>query len=171
MNGNISCILFLPFSFTQDQCKFRCYRSLYGKVIVEETRKPFLFCSIVTFAASTVLSRQRNHSGRKRLAGTTEDTILVFWKRSRVIVRDNRAFWRKFFVQIFCILNKDTCKKKQSLVNLFIFFFSDLFNLLSERNSKKNLFTYELMIFLYHFQFQFIHVGRRWDRINKFTHN
>lgn len=43
MNGNISCILFLPFSFTQDQCKFRCYRSLYGKVIVEETRKPSCF--------------------------------------------------------------------------------------------------------------------------------
>lgn len=168
MNGNISCILFLPFSFTQDQCKFRCYRSLYGKVIVEETRKPFLFCSIVTFAASTVLSRQRNRSGRKRLAGTTEDTILVFWKRSRscvtIVLSEGllvSQILRKFFVQIFCILNKDTCKKKQSLVNLFIFFFSDLFNLLSERNSKENLFTYELMIFLYHFQFQFIHVGRR----------
>lgn len=65
---------------------------VYGKIIVKETRKPFLFCSIVTFAVSMVLSRQRNRSGRKRPAGTTEDTILVFWKRSRVIVRDNRAF-------------------------------------------------------------------------------
>lgn len=160
-------VFYFPFSFTQDQCKFRCYRSIRESNSGRNS-KAFLFCSIVTFAASTVLSRQRNRSGRKRLAGTTEDTILVFWKRSRscvtIVLSEGllvSQILRKFFVQIFCILNKDTCKKKQSLVNLFIFFFSDLFNLLSERNSKENLFTYELMIFLYHFQFQFIHVGRR----------